>query len=263
MATDFTTNAIITTGGISPSCTDTPGDIRTRIELLEDMESIPLPYIGMIVYCKETDAYYKITGLSSKIIGLSIVENASVESYEKIEFSTANDKIDLSKYALKSELEAIELTPGPKGDTGATGLQGIQGIQGEPGKDGLTTSILLNNTEYIHNNGVIRLPEYPTVPTNISSFINDSDYVTKLYVDENIASILLLINDLTNQINVLTAIINSMQNNNSNNNNEQGSNLELNENIIYSLDENTGALVISEEYCSFNEETGDLTIIFK
>ena len=101
MATDFDSNAIVTTGGIKPSCVDTPADMRTRIELLEDMESIPLPYIGMIVYCKETDAYYKITGLKAKEIGSSIIENAVIESYEKIEFHTIGNEMDMDNYMLK------------------------------------------------------------------------------------------------------------------------------------------------------------------
>ena len=141
--------------------------------------------------------------------------------------------IDLNKYALKSDLENIQLTPGPKGeqgepgiqgpagepgpkgDTGETGPQGIQGIPGEPGqkgdtgatgatgpagKDGLTTSIELGGVEYIHNNGVIRLPEYPTVPTNISSFNNDSKYVTKTYTDGRIDELLNIIGQLQSRI---------------------------------------------------------------
>ena len=97
--------------------------------------------------------------------------------------------IDLSAYALKSDLETIELTPGPqgpagekgadgaqgpKGDKGDQGLQGEKGPKGDKGdtgetgaagkdgKDGLTTSIKVNGVEYIHSNGVITLPDYPT-----------------------------------------------------------------------------------------------------
>lgn len=139
--------------------------------------------------------------------------------------------VDLSKYALKSDLENIQLTPGPKGEQGEPGIQGpagepgpkgdtgekgepgergpegpqgIQGIQGIPGekgetgatglsgKDGLVTSIEIGPIEYIHNNGVIRLPEYPAVPTNISEFTNDSDYATETYVNNQIGKIELI-----------------------------------------------------------------------
>lgn len=84
MATDFDSNAIITTGGIKPSCVDTPGDMRTRVKELKDMEDIPLPYIGMIVYCEENDSYYKINALKEKEVGFNVIENAAVASWVPI-----------------------------------------------------------------------------------------------------------------------------------------------------------------------------------
>ena len=79
---------------------------------------------------------------------------------------------------------------GPKGDTGETGATGPQGPQGEQGpvgatgpqgpagRDGLTTSITVDGTTYTQSEGNITLPNYPTVPTNISAFTNDSGYIT-------------------------------------------------------------------------------------
>ena len=56
--------------------------------------------------------------------------HASLKEYVSSEIAKAQmggTEVDLSMYALKSELEAIELTPGPKGDTGETGPAGPQG----------------------------------------------------------------------------------------------------------------------------------------
>ena len=53
---------------------------------------------------------------------------------------------------------------GDKGDKGEKGEQGIQGIQGSPGSDGLTTQIRVNGTTYTHSNGLITLPDYPSLP---------------------------------------------------------------------------------------------------
>lgn len=47
--------------------------------------------------------------------------------------SDGNVNIDLSNYATKEDLKAIELTPGPKGDKGDTGEQGPIGPQGPQG----------------------------------------------------------------------------------------------------------------------------------
>lgn len=83
MATDFNKNSIVTSGGMRPSSADTPGDTRARINLLADIYDIPMPYIGMIVYCLEDDCYYKITKLKAKSIGPVKVEDALVDKYER------------------------------------------------------------------------------------------------------------------------------------------------------------------------------------
>ena len=49
---------------------------------------------------------------------------------------------------------------GPKGDKGDIGEQGPAGANGQ---DGLTTSISVNGTTYTHVNGVITLPNYPSI----------------------------------------------------------------------------------------------------
>lgn len=83
MATDFDKNSIVTSGGMRPSSADTPGDTRGRINLLADIYDIPMPYVGMIVYCLEDDCYYKITKLKAKKVGPVSVPDSLVDKYEK------------------------------------------------------------------------------------------------------------------------------------------------------------------------------------
>ena len=52
---------------------------------------------------------------------------------------------------------------GDKGAKGERGEKGEQGIQGIKGTDGLTTQIKVNGTTYIQSNGLITLPDYPTL----------------------------------------------------------------------------------------------------
>ena len=52
---------------------------------------------------------------------------------------------------------------GDKGDKGEQGIQGLQGVQGVKGTDGLTTQIKVNGTTYTQSNGLITLPDYPTL----------------------------------------------------------------------------------------------------
>ena len=53
---------------------------------------------------------------------------------------------------------------GPVGSTGPQGPVGPTGPQGPVGSDGLTTQIRVNGTTYIQSNGLITLPDYPTLP---------------------------------------------------------------------------------------------------
>ena len=54
MTTDFITDVNNIKGSFTTTSTDTPLDIRTRVETEVDIMSIPNPYIGMIVYVKDT-----------------------------------------------------------------------------------------------------------------------------------------------------------------------------------------------------------------
>ena len=76
---------------------------------------------------------------------------------------------------------------GPKGEKGDTGLKGDKGDKGENGQDGLTTQVSVNGTTYTHTNGLITLPNYPTVPTKTSQLTNDSSFATETYVTSKIA----------------------------------------------------------------------------
>ena len=82
---------------------------------------------------------------------------------------------------------------GKKGDRGEQGIQGLKGDKGDKGdtgangQDGLTTAISVNGNTYTHSNGTITLPNYPTVPTNISAFTNDAHYASETFVTNKIA----------------------------------------------------------------------------
>lgn len=79
MSTDFgyDDKTINSTGPIKPSGTDQPGDPRTRVDFYSDIESIPNPYIGMIVTVKmdETNQNkmtdYKVISLKPNALGIA------------------------------------------------------------------------------------------------------------------------------------------------------------------------------------------------
>ena len=90
MSTDFTTNVIILSGATHPNIADTPSDIRTRIETEADIYNIPMPYIGMVVYAKDTGKRYEILTLKDKKAGLKVIKNAAVDTYRELNFDTSN-----------------------------------------------------------------------------------------------------------------------------------------------------------------------------
>lgn len=96
MATNFDLNSISSTGGFIPSTLDTPLDMRSRVETESDIYSIPKPFLGLIVYVKDTGKIFVITGLKDKKVGMFINKNALVDTYREIDVG------DLSEYATQS-----------------------------------------------------------------------------------------------------------------------------------------------------------------
>ena len=132
MVTDFNKNSIVTNGGIKPATKNTPADVRTRIETIGDVESIPLPYVGMIFYVIDEEEYYKVLSLKGKSVVGAEQPDMIVDRYEKL--------IDFTGLATEEfvtqAIEEIELTPGPQGEQGPKGDKGAKGAIGYPGMDG-------------------------------------------------------------------------------------------------------------------------------
>ena len=95
---------ITSSGGFKPSTTDTPLDIRTRVNTYEEIKNIPNPYIGMeiLVLTDENNegrkTKYKVESLKSNDLGL---ENTLIDinTLKKIETYEVNleELINLSK----------------------------------------------------------------------------------------------------------------------------------------------------------------------
>ena len=132
MVTDFNKNSIVTNGGIKPATKNTPADVRTRIETIGDVESIPLPYVGMIFYVIDEEEYYKVLSLKGSSVVGAEQPDTIVDRYEKL--------IDFTGLATEEfvtqAIGEIELTPGPQGEQGPKGDKGAKGAIGYPGMDG-------------------------------------------------------------------------------------------------------------------------------
>ena len=165
------------------------GDTMVGYSLVAD-EPMPLNE-SYSTYTWVTGEYITANKLNNMIMGIDeALANVNID----IDWTEYATKEDLTGYVDKSIGNASQILfgdgdtfqnkfdngelkgeQGPKGDQGE---QGPKGDQGEPGKDGLTTSIILNNNTYRHNNGTITLPNYPSL----------TGYATENYVTNAIAN---------------------------------------------------------------------------
>ena len=107
---------IISSGGFVPSSTDTPIDLRIRVQSIDDIYDIELPYVGMIVYVIDEDKYYKIKTLKAKEVGITLIENALVDTFEEFFINSSNENTDIIMLQqeiaeLKSTIKELTQTP--------------------------------------------------------------------------------------------------------------------------------------------------------
>ena len=144
MSTDFNKNTISVSGIFKQTKRNAPSDIRIRVNTKSDIETIPLPYVGMIVYVIDENEYYRVLSLKSSVIAGRPQEDMLVGTYEKL------IKVDgfATKEFVNKAISEIELSKGEKGDKGdpftyddftkeqLDGLKGPKGDQGPAGADG-------------------------------------------------------------------------------------------------------------------------------
>ena len=95
---------VVISGPLMPSTKDTPIDVRTRVQSLEDIPNIQLPFVGMIFFVVSEGKHYTVKSLKAKDLNGVIVEDALIDQYE--EFGT-NIDVDLSEFATEELVEEI------------------------------------------------------------------------------------------------------------------------------------------------------------
>lgn len=103
MATDFTTNVTPSKGAFAPAAANTPLDIRERVETEADIMSIPKPWLGMMVYVKDTGKRYEITGLKDIKSGMNVIKDGAVDTYRLID-SITSEQLSV----IKTDIDNLE-----------------------------------------------------------------------------------------------------------------------------------------------------------
>ena len=93
--TDFT-NGVSISKGLIIGQKNTPTRVGDRIATISEMEFIPNPWKGMLVYVEDENLYYVVTSLKAKKAGPITIADALVDTYEvfdQSEGSVWNDVI--------------------------------------------------------------------------------------------------------------------------------------------------------------------------
>jgi len=122
---------IVVGGSLIPSGKNQPLDIRARIATISKVESIEVPFVGLIFYVEDEEKFYVVKSLKAKKVAAITMPDMLVDEYEPL----INPDLVTYEY-VNQQIEQIQLTPGPQGPQGEQGLPGEKGEQGEQGPQG-------------------------------------------------------------------------------------------------------------------------------
>lgn len=171
MATNFDENAIVMSGGIKPSTKNTPTDVRTRIESISEIESIPLPFVGMIFYVKEEEQFYVVKSLKGKKVGPIETPDSLVDKFEPLFMGLASEQF------VQEAIDNVELIQGPEGPMGP------EGPEGPKGQDGYTPVI---GVDYFTEEEIAAI-KYDD--SELREMINNEVRAREAFVEEKVAEL--------------------------------------------------------------------------
>lgn len=85
---------IIVNGSLIPSVKNAPLDIRTRINTIAEVESIQVPFVGMIFYVMDEEKFYVVKTLKGSNVGNIELKDTTIDTYEPL-----TTEVDLNGYA--------------------------------------------------------------------------------------------------------------------------------------------------------------------
>ena len=85
---------IIVNGSLIPSVKNAPLDIRTRINTIAEVESIQVPFVGMIFYVIDEEKFYVVKTLKGSNVGNIELKDTTIDTYEPLAA-----EVDLNGYA--------------------------------------------------------------------------------------------------------------------------------------------------------------------
>ena len=101
-------NKIIVNGSLIPSVKNAPLDIRTRINTIAEVESIQVPFVGMIFYVMDEEKFYVVKTLKDSMVGNIELKDTAIDTFEPLINVQVDDvEVDLSAYATIEQVEEL------------------------------------------------------------------------------------------------------------------------------------------------------------
>lgn len=122
---------IVVGGSLIPSGKNQPLDIRARIATISKVDTIEIPFVGLIFYVEDEEKFYVVKSLKAKKVAAITMPDMLVDEYEPL----INPDLATYEY-VNQQIEQLQLTQGPQGPQGEQGLPGEKGEQGEQGPQG-------------------------------------------------------------------------------------------------------------------------------
>ena len=99
---------IVVNGSLIPSVKNAPLDIRTRINTITEVESIQVPFIGMIFYVMDEEKFYVVKSLKGSKVGNIELNDTTVDTFEPlVNVKVDNVEVDLTGYATVEKVEEL------------------------------------------------------------------------------------------------------------------------------------------------------------
>lgn len=147
MATDFNVNALTSSGGFKPTTKDTPIDIRSRVATETDIQDIPNPYIGMLIYVLDTGKRFEVLSLKEVTSGMTKV--SKVDQYKEFGISengtAGEDGATFTPY-VDAEGNLSWTNDKELANPETVNIKGERGLRGPAGEDGIGIESIVQTT---------------------------------------------------------------------------------------------------------------------
>ena len=122
-------NTIQVGGLLQPGTVDTVLDARARVETLDDIQNIQLPFVGMIFFVRETGRLYIVKTLKNRTIGVVVSENVAVGEYEEVPAMSSLNWFPAGPFLVWNGAHSLRMLSGTGISVGSGGFSTYEDIE--------------------------------------------------------------------------------------------------------------------------------------